>query len=249
MTLWRLEWLRLVRTRRLVALVGVFVFFGLTSPVLARYTGELVQRFGNGVQIIVPAPQPTDGFSSYTSNAGQLGLLVYVLVLASALAFDAQREMAVFLRTRVGRYRVLLLPRFAVTVAAGISAYVLGLIGCWYGTIVLLGVVDAAGVAVGTLFASIYLVFIGAVAAALGARLDSVVTTTVATLAVALALSIAGGIAGVGDWLPSHLLGALTSLTAGSSEAGSYARSSVTALILSAALLVLATRIGRDREL
>ncbi len=33
MSLWRLEWLRLIRTRRFLVLAGVFVFFGIVGPV------------------------------------------------------------------------------------------------------------------------------------------------------------------------------------------------------------------------
>ena len=46
MTLLRLEWLRLVRTRRLLALTGVYLFFGIAGPLTARYLGEIVERFG-----------------------------------------------------------------------------------------------------------------------------------------------------------------------------------------------------------
>ena len=51
MNLWRLEWLRLVRTKRWIALVGIYVFFGLLGPLSARYMGEIVERFGGGVQV------------------------------------------------------------------------------------------------------------------------------------------------------------------------------------------------------
>jgi hypothetical protein len=35
LTAWRLEWLRLVRTPRLLTLMAVYGFFGLLGPVLA----------------------------------------------------------------------------------------------------------------------------------------------------------------------------------------------------------------------
>ena len=49
MTLWRLEWARLVRTRRLVALLAVYLFFGALGPLTVRYLQQIVNRFGNGV--------------------------------------------------------------------------------------------------------------------------------------------------------------------------------------------------------
>ena len=66
MNLWRLEWLRLVRTRRLVAILGVYVFFGLTGPLTARYLGADPRPAGHerGARR-VPAPQPADGIAQF----------------------------------------------------------------------------------------------------------------------------------------------------------------------------------------
>ena len=36
MNLWRLEWLRLVRTHRLLVVVGVYLFFGITGPPMLK---------------------------------------------------------------------------------------------------------------------------------------------------------------------------------------------------------------------
>lgn len=248
MSLWRLEWLRLVRTKRLFALFAVYVFFGLTSPALARYMGELLDRFGGGVQIVTKAPTPIDGLVTYTSNVNQIGLLVFALVVSGAVAFDAQREMAVFLRTRVAGYRALLVPKYVMTVGAGVLAYFVGVLVCWYGTILLLDGVDAVGVLTGAFLGALYLAFIGAVAAVLGSRLDSVVTTAVGTLGIALALGIVGTIGGLGSWLPSNLLGALTAL-AGGGEPSAYAKAIVVTVVATIALLAVAARSGDRREL
>ena len=60
---WRVEWLRLIRTRRLLALAVVFVFFGLTEPLLARYLGDILKSTasngGQHITIIVPPATPT----------------------------------------------------------------------------------------------------------------------------------------------------------------------------------------------
>ncbi len=248
MSMWRLEWARLTRTHRLVALVAVYVFFGLTSPALARYMGELLDRLGTGVQIVAPPPKPIDGFVTFTSNANQIGLLVFALVVASAVAIDAQREMAVFLRTRVPSYRDLLLPKWSVAVLAGVAAYVIGVLACWYGTVILLGSVDALGVIEGAALGALYLAFVGAVAAAIGARLHSAVTTAVTTLAIVLGLGVLGVFRAVGEWLPNFLLGALTTL-AGGGDVASFAKSVVVTVAATVALLLLAVRLGSRREL
>lgn len=243
--LWRLEWWRLARTRRLVALLATYLFFGATAAPMARYAAELVQRFGGGVQVTMPPVRPVDGFANYVSNTNQLGLLVFVMVISSALTLDAHREMAVFMRTRVRRRRDLVLPRYGVNVAAAAASFVVGALCTWYGTAVLLGPVDGWGVAIGVLLQVLYLAFTGAVAAAVGVHLRSAMTTAAATLGLALGLAIIGVIEPLGAWLPSALLGALSTLPAGA-DAGPFARPVVVTAGVTALLLVVAVRGARS---
>lgn len=249
MSVWRLEWLRLVRTRRLVGLAAVYLFFGLTSPPLARYLPEILEATGSGgITVLAAEPRPLDGIGGFTSNTVQVGLLVFAFVVASALAVDAHREMAVFLRTRVPRYRDLLLPKYVTTVAAGGACFLLGTLAAWYGTVVWLGALDPVGVVVGAAMGVGYLAFVGAVAAVLGTRLESVVATAVTTLAVALVLGIVGSVGAVGEWLPSDLPGALPVLATGG-DVTPYLRSVAVTVAATGALLALAARLGGSREL
>ena len=73
MTLWRLEWIRLVRTRRLVGLMAVYVFLGLMAPPLARYLPDIISSSATGdMTIVAPPARPVDGVSGYASNAAQI---------------------------------------------------------------------------------------------------------------------------------------------------------------------------------
>jgi ABC-2 type transport system permease protein len=135
-----------VRTRRLFALLAVYAFFGLTGPLTARYLAEILGAVGTeGVQVRFPEPTPADGIARFADNASQIGLLVVMLVAASALAFDARREMAVFLRTRVSRVRAIVLAAYGVSIAGAVAGLLLGSACAWYETTVLLGVPPAGG--------------------------------------------------------------------------------------------------------
>ena len=50
MNLWRLEVIRLFRTKRWIALLGVYVFFGLVGPLSARYIREILESFHKEVR-------------------------------------------------------------------------------------------------------------------------------------------------------------------------------------------------------
>lgn len=248
MNLWRLEWLRLVRTRRLVAILGVYVFFGLTGPLTARYLEQILGRLGtDDVAVEFPDPVPADGVEQYVSNAAQIGLLVVVLVAASALAFDARREMAVFLRTRVDGVWPIVLPAYLVNAAAAIGGLVAGAAAAWYETAVLLGPLPPGRMIAGVGFGALFLAFCVAVVAFAAAMLRSVLATAGVTLVALLGLAIVGGLTGRGQWLPTGLAGAMADLVRAGQVADYLPAAGVTAL-LTAGLLWAASTIGARRE-
>jgi len=249
MTLWRLEWVRLVRSRRLLALLGVYLFLGLLGPVTARYMGEILERFGGDVVVVLPDPVPADGISQFTANAHQIGLLVGVVAAAGALVIDAIPEMSVFLRTRVRSVPRLLTPRLVVSFAAIATAFLVGMLGAWYETVVLLGSVDIGRLMLGTLLTLVYLGFVVALVAVLASRLATVLATVATTIVTLLVLPIVGLFDVVGRRLPSHLLGATDALIRNAEPPAEYLAAALVTVATSAALVWLAARWAAQREL
>lgn len=248
MSLWKLEWIRLFRTKRWIALLGVYVFFGLVGPLTARYISEILESFGGGVQVVVPEPVAADGIASYVSNAAQIGLLVSVGVAAAALAFDAKPQMGIFLRTRTARMRDIIAPRYLVVTAAIAAAFTLGSVAALYESTVLMGSLPFGGWLLGTLLGSLYLAFAVAVVAAVAGKTQSVLITVTVSIGVLLSLPIIGIAPQVGEWLPSHLVGAIDSLVRGGS-ASDYLGSSLVTMALTLGALALAVRWAEQREL
>jgi ABC-2 type transport system permease protein len=248
MTLWRLEWLRLFRTRRAVALGVVYAFFGFLGPITARYLGEIIDRFGGDITVTVPDPEPIDGIAQFAANAQQVGLLVVVVIAAGALTLRGLPEMTVFLRTRTASSAELIIPRYAVSTAAAASGFLLGTGIAWYETAALIGGLPIGSMLLGTLFGVLYLAFAIAVVAAFGSRVKGVVGTVAATLLTLLALPLIGVIDSIGRWLPSHLLGAQVDLV-GSGSAGGYVQAVTVTAISTLLLVALAIRSAKRLEL
>lgn len=252
MTLWRLEWMRLTRTKRWIALVGVYLFFGLFGPLTARYLGEILDLAGGdleGATIVLPPPVPADGMTQYVGNALQIGTLVAVVVAAGALTLDAIPEMGIFLRTRVSDVRAILAPRFTVTVAAVVGSFVLGGLAAWYETWALIGGLDAGDVLAGLLFGSLFLVFVVALVAAIAGKSSSVLGTVMVAILILLMLPIVGFVDTIGRWLPSHLGGALAAIPAGAESATDYLPATAVTIVATVGLLTLAVRFAASREL
>ncbi len=245
MTLWRLEWLRLVRTRRLWIVVGVYALFGVVGPFSARYLPEIIDRFGGGVKIEVPEPVPADGISQFLANAGQLGLLAVLAVAAGALAFDARPEWSAFLRTRTPTMRRLVVPRIAVPALGAVFALVSGTVIAAVLTTILIGGLPIGDLVLGTLFGALYLCFavsVVAVAASVSRQVLSIVLLSVAVLVVLPILQVVGAIE---PWLPSKLLGATTALLGGASLTTLLKATAVTLVAVPVLLAVAIHRLAQ----
>ncbi|WP_370324628.1 hypothetical protein [Euzebya sp.] len=248
MTLWRLEVARAVRTHRWLIVVGVYALFGVLGPVTARYINEIIARFGGGVQITAPDPQPADGIVQFLSNASQLGLLAVAVVAAGALAVDARPEVSAFLRTKVDHPRWLVVPPYLVTTAVAALALVVGTVIAWSLSVVLLGAIDVGALVVGTLYGIGYHAFAVAVVAAVASAVRGQGATILTTIGVLLAFPIVGVVDAVRPWLPSELLTAAAAMVAGV-PAGDYVRAVVVTVVATPLLVLLAVRRTGRREL
>lgn len=247
MNLWRLEWIRLTRTRRWIALLGVYLFFGFTGPIIVTYMGTLLESIGN-VEVVLPDPVPADGMANYASNAAQVGLLVSVGMAAAALAFDSNPQMGTFLRTRVKSIARIITPRYVTITSAIAVSFTLGSLAAYYETTVLIGSLPFGRWLLGTLLGCLYLAFAVGVVAAVMPMTRTVMPTVVAALVVLLLFPIVGLIPNVGAWLPSHLVGALDGLVGGI-EPTEYLKAAATTIIATAALLAISVRTSQQRSI
>jgi ABC-2 type transport system permease protein len=244
---WRLELLRLWRTRRLVTLAATFLVLGLGVPVLTYYLPELVENAGNGVTIIAPRQTPADAVEGFAGNAAQLGTLAVAIVVASTVAVDAHPVVAAFYRTRIHSPARLLLPRYLTVTAAGVAAFGLGTFGAWYETEALLGHVPAGALLRGFALQALWFCFAASVVALFTSVIRSVPAAVGASIAFLLALALLGNLSSASSWLPTCLSGSAADLLR-HHTAGVWHAVLLTALATIAALALAVDRVGK-REL
>lgn len=246
-----LEWARLWRTRRLAALVLVFVFFGFLGPVLAAYLPDLLESAAGSddILIVVPDPVPADGIAQYVGNVSQIGLLVVAVVAALALSVNGRPGLAAFYRSRQPTATARVLTRWMATWAAAVLAWTLGLLAALYETIVLLGDISLASLVLGWLCWVVYLAVVVALVGLTAGVTGSTVAAAVSAVGLLLGVAALGLIPQVGDWLPSALVGAPEALVRGTAEAADYVPAVAVTLIATAAALTLAVAAADRREL
>ena len=213
MSPWRLELLRLWRTRRLVALGATFGLIGLGIPILDHYLPQILKHASTGgVRITIPRATPAQALTDVGNNISQLGTLVLVVVAAASLAIDARRALAIFYRTRARDPWTLFVPRCATVTLAGVLALGLGVLAAWYETAALIGPPRVAALAGGFVLEAVWICFAVATVAAWASITPGVLAITGASLASLLSLALLASIPVVSTWSPTALAGSMGDL-------------------------------------
>jgi ABC-2 type transport system permease protein len=205
MSPWRLETLRLMRTGRLIALVATFVILGFAMPVLTYFLPQLIEQSAGNIEIVVPKQTAADGIIGYASNLAQIGTLVVVVVAAASFAIDARPALGAYYRTRLPSIGRLLLPRALMLAAAAGLSLVLGTLGAWYETEILLGTVDVAALAKGTMLMALWFGFVICLTAGVAGIQRSVLGVAGVALGILLVGVFLGGLSVLSSWMPTRL--------------------------------------------
>jgi ABC-2 type transport system permease protein len=74
------------RTGRLPVVAVIFLLFGLASPVLAKYTPDIVKLAASSIDIKVPTPTIKDAVDQLIKNLNQVGVLTAILLAMGSVA-------------------------------------------------------------------------------------------------------------------------------------------------------------------
>ena len=151
-TLLRKELLEQWRTLRLPVIGAVFLLIGLGSPLLARFTPELIESLGGGqIQIVIPPPTTADAVDQLIKNVSQFGILVAVLLAMGSVATEKERGTAALILTKPagrGAFLVAKLVAIGGTLAVAVA---LATVAAWFYTLVLFEALPVAGFAAAAL--------------------------------------------------------------------------------------------------
>ncbi len=218
----RKEMIEQWRTYRFLVVVAVLAAFGLASPLLARFTPEMLKAIpGVPPEILaaIPAPTVADAIGQYIKNMSQFGILLALLMTMGVVVQEKERGTAAFFLTRPVSRETFLLAKFAALSATFAASLALAAIGCWYYTLVLFEPLPwGPFLALNGLMLVVFLAYMSL------SLLSSTIARSqgIAVGLVFLVLVLVGGVGsipGIGSYLPGGLFGWGAALLLGGGEA------------------------------
>lgn len=242
----RKELLESLRTFRLPIVAGLFLFTGLSSPVLARYLPEIIELAGGdqlGV-IDIPPPVPADAVDQLVKNLAQFGALAAILLAMGLVAAEKDRGTAAFLLTKPVSRSTFLGAKLTGLAVVLLLSTVLAVAAGWFYTAILFEPLPIAGWIWLTVLVTLWLLAFGSIT-----FLGSVVTgSTLAAGGIGfvalLAIGIVSAIPGLDKFTPGGLLGPATELAANTVTVAQLGTNLWTPIVSTIVLIVAAVALS-----
>ncbi len=203
------------RTYRILIVGGIFLFFGLTTPLLDKYLPQIIELSGQNVPVEIPAATGITTLQGYAGTIGQLGVLIAVLIAMGAIANEVRSGTAVItLSKQITRAAFVSAKLLAMSATFLLSLAVASLL-CYVYTAFLIGSADALAFLELNLLMALFLVFCLAVTLLFSSLFKSSLAAGGISIGVIIALAVLASVPVVGNYLPGKLLGWGSSLFTG----------------------------------
>jgi ABC-2 type transport system permease protein len=203
----RKEFREQFKTSKVVIVAAVFLFFGLGTPLLTKYTPELIKAVGTGgITIEMPTPTSGDSLTEYTSTMSQFGVLMAVLLAMGAIAKEVETGTAAMVLSKpVGRL-AFILAKLKAEGFTFLVALILGGLACWGYTMLLFGDANALGFLYQNLLLGLFFAVCLGITLFFSSLMKSQLAAGGLALALIIFLSAISGLPWVGRYLPGALI-------------------------------------------
>lgn len=235
-----------LRTYRVVVVAGVFLLFGITTPLLLKYLPEFIKLAGEQMQIVVPPPTAAQSLVEYAGTIGQIGVLVAVLVGMGCVANEVQRGTAVITLSKPVSRAAFVAAKLAAMSLTFIVSLAAASLVCLTYTVWLIGPADVKSFLGLNVLAAVFLVFCLAVTVLFSSFFRSSLAAGGVSIAVLVGQAGLSVLPLIGDYMPGKLLGWGNALFAGTK---SYWPALAVTVVASVLCVYFAQRALKNREM
>ena len=235
-----------IRTYRFLIVGGIFLFFGITTPLTLKYLPQIIQLAGEQIPIEIPPPTAVQSLAEYAGTIGQLGVLMTVLIGMGAVANELKSGTALLTLSKpVTRSAFITAKVFAMSTTFVISLALASLV-CFAYTVWLIGGAEILPFVEMNLLMAVFLVFCLAITILYSALFKSSLAAGGLAIGTLIGQALLSSLPGVGNYIPGKLLGWGSGLLSGSTT--TYWWSLGVTVVLIVGCLYLARSVLRRKE-
>ncbi|MCL4499611.1 MAG: ABC transporter permease [Chloroflexi bacterium] len=245
----------IIRTYRIWLVPLIFIFFGILSPVSAKFTPALLksamQSGGTaGMRITIPDPTEVDSYGQWLKNLSQLGTLAVILLSMGLVADEKARGTLAIIVTKPVSKMEVVLSKLAAQSGLIVASMSLGTGACLLYTYLLFNKATAGPLFLSTLAFGIFILAVLAVTLLFSTVFKSPIAAGGMGLLSYFALLVLSGFGhGLDKYTPGALLAYAAKMAAGAEDfSPAYPAAAIT-LALSAAAVRLAVYILNRQEI
>jgi ABC-2 type transport system permease protein len=239
------------RTRRILVVAAIFLVFGLMSPLLAKFTPELLTSIEGAEQFaaLIPTPTTADAIAQYIENITQFGFILVIVLGMGAVAGEKEKGTAVMVLSKPLTRWAFLLSKLAAQGVVFLLALLLAALGAYYYTTVLFGGLAFGPFMLGNLLLWLWLMVLATVTLLGSTIADSTVAGAGIAFVGAVILLLTGSLPRIGPLMPGGLVAWAGQMGLETGTAVANGGALVMAVVLMVVLVVVSTAVFEQQEL
>jgi len=119
-----------IKTFKGIIIVIVLLLFGMTSPLLAKLTPEMLKMADLGVEIKIPDPTYIDAYAQFFKNMSQMVLIVVLLIYSNSVVNETLRGTAPLMLTKKLTRSAFIIAKFLSAAVVWSVSYVASALTC-----------------------------------------------------------------------------------------------------------------------
>lgn len=244
------EWIELHRTKKLYIFLGIFVLFGMLSPLLSRYMQEIfTASMGDSFPVVVSPTTWVDSYSQLYSNLSQMGGISIIFIFMGCVVGEKQSGSAALTLTKNLPYTTFIMAKFIAAAALVIISTFSAVLLCYTYTYYLFGYAgEFQNVFMGALVYSIFAVVLLGATVLSSTIAKSTAVSALLSFCAFLLLIGSNYVPKIGVYLPGTLLSKTLEITTITFTASAI-WSSVVALCMIYLCLFASIRILKGQEI
>jgi ABC-2 type transport system permease protein len=196
-----------LKTYRFLIVAGVFLFFGLSTPLLVKYLPQLVELAGEDIIIELPPPTALQALQEYSENTFQIGILVVLLVTMGAVAREREHGTAQMVLSKPVDRGAFVGAKLVGISLSFLVAFGLASAASYIYTVMLLGEADVAAFLALNLLLGLFFITAIAVTLLFSSLFKNQLAAGGVALVVLVGQAVLTQVPWIGDYMPAALTG------------------------------------------